>query len=42
MSITKEELINQVQYFVSVFENNGQMDWVDHYKEILEKLNSII
>lgn len=42
LSITKEELINQVQYFISVFESNGQMDWVDHYKEILEKLDSLI
>lgn len=41
MSITKDELINRIQYLISVFERNGQLDWVDHYKEILKKVNNI-
>ena len=26
VSITKDELINRIQYFISVFESNGRMD----------------
>ncbi|RGC53818.1 hypothetical protein [Absiella sp. AM29-15] len=42
VSITKDELMSRIQYFISIFESNGRMDWVDYYKEILEKLNCII
>lgn len=39
-TITKEELLKQIDRAISLFEKNGLSDWVDLYKAIFNRLNS--
>lgn len=39
-TITKDELLKQIDRAVSLFEKNGLSDWVGLYKAIIERLNS--
>lgn len=38
-TITKEELLKQIDRGISLFDKNGLSDWVDLYKAIIDRLN---
>ena len=39
-TITKEELLKQIDIVISLFGKNGLSDWVDLYGAIIDRLNS--
>ena len=39
-TITKEELLKQIDRVISLFDKNGLSDWVDLYEAIIDRLNS--
>lgn len=39
-TITREELLKEIYYVISVFKNKGLSEWINFYVEILERLNS--
>lgn len=40
-NITKEELLKQIEKVISLFDKNGLSDWVDLYKTIIDRSNSL-
>lgn len=39
-TITKEELLKQIDRVISLFEKNGLSEWVDLYEVIIDRLNN--